>query len=235
MWGCRGCGHNSAMGRRKAERTRSRGPLALAVVALAAIVVSSGALMFWPDTGGESGIEPATAPTGSTAPLDVSRLPIPRTLDCNAIDDDALVTALGGPVLERVSYDNGDRTELGPTYTDVAHEAGCVFDAGDTQARVWVFAAPMSTPDARDLVREARRTRGCTTPDDATAFGTPRLTTVCQQRRPEPALVTTMRGLFDDAWLSCELTVEGAEGRGAVHARTDRWCVHVVTTLGAQP
>lgn len=223
------------MGRRKAERTRSRGPLALAVVALAAIVVSAGALTFWPETGGEAGIEPAAAPSSSAAPLDVSRLPIPRSLDCDHIDDDTLVSALGGPVAERVSYDNGDRTELGPGYTDVAHEAGCVFDSGDTQARVWVFAAPVSTPDARGLVREGRRAPGCTTPDDDTAFGTPHLTTVCQQRRPEDALVTTMRGLFGDTWLSCELTVEGAEGRAAVHARTDRWCIHVATTLGARP
>lgn len=242
--GPRVCRHNAPMargGRRKAERAENhtRGPVLLVVVATLAIAVTAAALVFGP-TGDERDRSEAATPSTSPSPsgtttrasLDLSDLPVARTLECDAVDDAALVTALDGVPTSATSYVSGDRAEVAPGVTDTAHEDLCGFEAPRAVAKVWVFAAPVTVPQARGLVRDARSTPRCTFPKDATGFGTPGLTSVCT--RGETA-VATLRGLFGDAWLSCELAATGNPGRDAVRARADRWCVHVATTLGARP
>ena len=240
--GARVCRHNAPMargGRRKAERAQKHGrwSLLLALVAVAAIGVTALALVLVPAA--ETPRSPAATPTPSSspdtatrAPLDVSKLPIARTLPCEAVDDPALATALGAEPTGSTSYVSGDRVEVAPGVTDTAHEDLCGFEAAGAQAKVWVFAAPVSTPQAHRIVRDVRATPRCSFPADATGFGTPGLTGVCTRG---DTVTTTLRGLFGDAWLSCELSVSGAAGADAVRSRADRWCVHVATTLGARP
>lgn len=224
-------------GRRKAERAQKhvRWPLLLALVAVAAIGVTTLALVFAPAA--ETPRTPAATPspsqaTSTRAPLDLSNLPVARTLVCDAVDDSALVTALDGPPADATSYVSGDRVEIAPGVTDTAHEDLCGFETADAEAKVWVFAAPVSTPQARRIVRDVRTAPRCSYPADATGFGTPGLTSVCTRG---DIVTTTLRGLFGDAWLSCELAVSGPAGPDAVRSRAERWCVHVATTLGARP
>jgi hypothetical protein len=223
-------------GRRKAERAENhtRAPLLLALVAVLAVAVTGGALLFGPSVDAPVADEPAPtrSPSASTANVDLSDLPVARTLDCAAVEDEALASALGAAPGSRESYVSGDRAEIAPGVKDTAHEDLCGFAAAGARARVWVFAAPVSTPQARRLVREVRDTPRCSFPRDTTGFGTPGLTSVCTRGDDE---VVTLRGLFGDAWLSCELTVSGEPGPAGVRTRASRWCVHVATTLGARP
>ncbi|MGZ8743365.1 MAG: hypothetical protein ACXWXO_10630 [Nocardioides sp.] len=229
-------------GRRKAAQpgNSNRGPLLLALVAVAGAAVTGAALLFGPsaDEPAHRRSEPSPSPSASQRPLDLSNLPMARSLACETLDDEELVAALGAEVVDRDDYTSGDTVEIAPGVTDIAHEDGCVFTAGGAEARVWVFAAPMGTPEARRLVTETRGVRGCTFPRDGTGFGTPGLTSVCpvRPRDGEPeAVAATLRGLFGDAWLSCQLSGPSSDGRDSVWQRADRWCVHVATTLGARP
>jgi hypothetical protein len=246
--GHRVCRHNAPMargGRRKAERAQNhlRGPLLLALVAVLALGVTAVALVVGPSAQAPDSPEAAGSPSpspspsapsapGTRSPLDLSKLPVARTLTCGAVDDAALATALGGAPTEERSYVSGERVRIAPGVTDTAHEDLCGFESANAEARVWVFAASVGTPQARRVVRDVRDTPRCTFPADATGFGTPTLTSVCTR---DDAVVTTLRGLFGDAWLSCELAVSGPAGADAVRTRADRWCVHVATTLGARP
>jgi hypothetical protein len=67
----------------------------------------------------------------------------------------------------------------------------------------------------------------------APTFGTPSAATVCRERKPARTTVT-LRGLFGDAWLSCELRTPGDVVGQAVQ-RNEQFCVRVATTLGARP
>ncbi|MGN6578059.1 MAG: hypothetical protein ACTHKG_20495 [Nocardioides sp.] len=230
----------AAAGRRRAEQQRSRTPALLVVVAAVAAAVTVIALVAWPDGSGAGGSpgaagSPTPSPSRGDAPIDLSGLPIARDLECAALDDEAVATALGGAVTTRDGYTDGDRVEVAPGVTDVAHETSCSFATDAAQARVWVFSAPVSTADARDLVRERRRQRGCTFPDLPTGFGTPGVISVCTDPDPDRSVSATMSGLFGDAWLSCRLSQQGAPIPDAVLERAERWCVHVATTLGAVP
>ena len=201
------------------------------------LLVSAAALtLLPPDEDDTAAPETPATPAGSPSPTpsaDLSGLPIARELSCDTLDDSAVATALGGQVGTRDSYGNGDRVRLAPGITDVSHEYSCSYRAGDAEATVWVFAAPVGTSDARGLVTEARRERGCEAVDATVDYGDPGLTTLCSPRRQEVAV--TKRGLFGDAWLSCRLTVADGSSRESVLARGERWCVHVATTLGARP
>jgi hypothetical protein len=229
----------AAAGRRRAEQQRSRTPALLALVAVVAAVVTVVALVVWPDgsgTGGSTGAaSPAPSPSRGDAPIDLSDLPIARSLDCAALDDAAVATALEGDVTARDAYTDGDRVEVAPGVTDVAHETSCRFATDEAEARVWIFTAPVTTASAREMVRDRRHRRGCTYPDLPTGFGTPGVISVCTDPDPDRSVSATMSGLFGDAWLSCRLSQQGAPIPDAVLERADRWCVHVATTLGAVP
>ena len=246
-------------GRRRAEVRRSRAPLVLLLVALLAIGLTLAATAVVgpldpvgdepgaaPDTtpgadpegGDEPETDPGTTPEESptqpsTTPIDVdlSNLPIERTLDCSALDGNAVREALGAPVSLRQTYVSGDRVEVSPGVTDVVAEDGCVFHSPRAEARVWVFSAPVGTAYARTLVREARREPGCTPRPDETGFGDPTLTDTCTGSG-RAGSSATLRGLFGDAWLTCRLSSED-EPASAVLERAQPWCTEVAATLGA--
>jgi hypothetical protein len=179
------------------------------------------------------------SPTGTQedlATLDLSDLPIPRTAFCDVLDEDDVEAALGGPPTGTAHYDSGDRVELTSGVTDVSHEYGCTFDSAVTgaQARAWVFAEPVTPAAAASIAREARRTRGCTVLDDAPTFGASSTATLCRTTSPVGRVVT-LRGLFGDAWLSCQLRTPGADAVPQTVQRAEQWCVRVATTVGARP
>jgi hypothetical protein len=223
--------------RRRAEQPRNRTPLVLLVVAVTAALVTVAALALWPthpDGGTTPGAPASPSAVGSHAPVDLSGLPIGRTLSCDTLVDDALTTALAGEVTDLEGYTNGERAEIVPGVTDVAHEDSCTYANEDFRARVWVFAAPVRRDRADQLVDEARTEKDCGYPDRPTDFGTPELWSVCR----EPGAVTaTLHGLFGRTWLSCEVAASAATEPQPddVLARADRWCLHVAATPGAVP
>lgn len=228
-------GSNKA--RRRARRRRSIVRGSLAAVAL----LATGAVVY---TGLQSGgsDRPAARPTPTASPtptplasLDLSGLPIERGPFCDALDDGDVADALGGPVSGTGHYDSGDRVALAAGLTDVSHEYGCTFNAASgAQARVWVFAEPVTVAVGRSIVAETRQAKGCTVVGKAPTFGTPSISTVCRTGSPASQVVT-LRGLFGDAWLSCQLSVPGTTGTDQMVQRAEQWCVRVATTLGARP
>jgi hypothetical protein len=222
--------------RRRARRRRSARTSLLLVLVLA---VTTGVV--YAGIGNRSSDEPAASkpsPTTSTSPsssVDLSRLPIERGEFCDLLGGRDVEDALGAPVSEASHYRSGDRVTLAPGVTDVAHEYDCTYEAADgAEARVWVFAEPVTATVGRSIVRDARRERGCSERPHAPTFGTPSIGTLCRTSKPASRSVT-LRGLFGDAWLSCRLSTPGASGATETAHRADQWCVRVATTLGARP
>jgi hypothetical protein len=169
------------------------------------------------------------------ASLDLSQLPIERSDFCNRLDEGDVEDALGGPATDTAHYGSGDRVTLAPGVVDVSHEYNCTYDAGDgTQARVWVFAEPVTASVGNGIVRDARAESGCRPLRKAPTFGTPAIGTICRTTKPE-ARAVTLRGLFGDAWLSCRLSTPGSADVLGTVQRAEQWCVRVATTLGARP
>jgi hypothetical protein len=167
--------------------------------------------------------------------VDLSQLPIEREEFCDRLDDSDVQGALGGPVSATKHYGSGDRVALAPGVTDVSHEYNCTFDASSgAEARVWVFAEPVTATVGRRIVGDARDESGCVVRPDPPTFGTPSVGTVCRTSEPSARSVT-LRGLFGDAWLSCRLSTPGATSAVETAQRADQWCVRVATTLGARP
>jgi hypothetical protein len=179
-------------------------------------------------------VSASTIPSPSSS-VDLSRLPIERGEFCDRLDQDDVEDALGAPVSDTRHYGSGDRVTLAPGLTDVSHEYDCTFGASSgAEARVWVFAEPVTVAVGRSILREAARERGCSVRPDPPTFGRPSIGTVCRGTRPAARSVT-LRGLFGDAWLSCRLSTPGAAGAVGTAERADQWCVRVATTLGARP
>ncbi|HEX6249091.1 MAG TPA: hypothetical protein VFZ64_14560 [Nocardioidaceae bacterium] len=235
------------MPRRPRPSAVTRRPGAARVVALLAPMLLVAACTAGDETGGPT---PAS-PTPGEARLDLSGLPVPRAEVCDALAEDDAARALGGPVEQTAHYGNGDDVEIAPGVVDVSHEYGCVFEAADgTVARLWIFARPVTTGEARALVRRARRGRDCAFPD-VVVFGRPGLTSVCEVPADRPGGETAFRarfeGLFDGGtWVGCEVTdPAGAEPESPADAsagpdekaplleRSEQWCTGAVTAVSA--
>jgi hypothetical protein len=221
---------------RRARRTgRARRLLVLgAAIAVTGGVVALGLADDPPRTDG-----PRPAPTDAVTPLqdlDLSGLPIARAPFCDRIDDRSVTAALGGPATAVQEYGNGQRARITTGLRDVAHEYGCSYrSAGGADVRAWVFAAPVRPQTARRLIGPLVRGPGCRQPAGSPVFGRPGVTVLCTSHKPA-ATTVSLRGLFTDTWLSCELTVPDAGAAvPATTRRGVRWCVHVATTLGARP
>jgi len=227
------------MGSRRAPRRKRSVPVwllpvaALAVLALAGVVAFGMSLSDQPDT-------PAATPRPSSTPTPVrqvglAKMPIPRARFCDWIGDSAIREALHGAISQQANYNSGDRVEIVPGVTDVAHEYNCTFTGvSGAQARAWVFAPPVAPGTARDLARTARHQSGCTTLSGGPRFGAPTVTTSCPAHLSDGTKVTqvTMSGLFGQSWFSCQLSAPRGTASGIRHD-AERWCVHVATTLGA--
>jgi hypothetical protein len=179
---------------------------------------------------------PSATPTPTPlSSVDLSGLPIERAPFCDRLEEADVEKALGGPVSGTTHYDSGDRVALASGLRDVSHEFDCTYDAAlGSQARVWVFAEPVTTTVARTLAREARAEKGCSVLRDAPTYGTPAAATLCRTTGPVGRVVT-LRGLFGDAWTTCRLSTPGPSGATGTVERAEQWCVRVATTLGARP
>ena len=230
--------------RRRARRRRTLRRLTLLLLALLVTGVAVYVGLRPADPEPTPASRPSPTPSSSPTPtdlagLDLSGLPIERTAFCDVLDEGDVETALGAPPTGTAHYDSGDRAQLTTGVTDVAHEYNCTFDSATTgaQARVWVFAEPVTAEVGRSLAREARRQAGCTVVEDAPRYGRPSAATSCQTTSPAGQEVT-LRGLFGDAWLSCRLSTSGGDGAQQpqeIVQRAEQWCVRVATTLGARP
>lgn len=213
------------------------------LLAAAALVTGCTADTETPETPDQPG-QAVSSVTPTDADVDLSALPVPRADLCPALDEDDVARALGSEVADTAHYRNGEEFEIRPGQVDVSHEYGCVYEAADgTTARVWVFARPVPVPEARTLVRQARRVRDCTFPESV-GFGDPGVTSVCERRAAAgdeggTSVRARLQGLFGDTWLSCEITEPagpraGDDDSGAdLATRADRWCADVVRTIGA--
>jgi hypothetical protein len=203
--------------------------------------------------------EPESSPAASTSPtpthggsgterVDVTGWSVPRTDFCGALDEKTVEEALGGPVTDTAHYGNGDQVEVRPGYVDVSHEYGCTFLGADgATAKAWVFARPVTTAEARRVVRRERRGESCAFPDPV-GFGRPHLTSMCEvpgAKGSGPTARARLEGLFDQSWLACEvadpLDASGSAEptspvpRADVLQRAARWCADVVRTIGTAP
>jgi hypothetical protein len=204
----------------------------LVLVAVAALLVTgagvaAGTLLWDDDTQREPG-----APPFSTTPLasfDTSLLTVPRAAFCAGIDERQVSAALGGEATDASAYDNGDEVALTDGVTDVAHEYGCVWTGPDgSEARAWVFAPPMDSDRAQRLVREASKAQGCES-SPTPAYGAPSVGLACTG---DSGARASYRGLFGDAWLTCELRLTDPQvGPDELRERAGAWCVGVA--LGA--
>jgi len=195
------------------------------VAASAAVVLLSGC------TDAAEAERSSTQTTRGATPVeavDFGAMTVPRAPFCELIEPAATEKALGGPVRDTLHYDNGDRAEVAPGVTDVAHEYNCTFTgAGSASARAWVFARPVDAEFAARLADGVRSQDGCSIPAGL-EFGTPNVTTLCPQQNGSRL---SIHGLFDDAWLSCEVTL-GDVDPAVVRERGERWCAHVATAVG---
>lgn len=198
------------------------------LIALLLTVLPVGAAVWL--AGGDSDEEPAAAPppSYSSTPLadfDTSTLTVARAGFCDRIAPDAVAEALGADPAQSSDYANGDQVELVPRQTDVAHEYGCTYDGPHgTEARAWVFAPPVTSTRAGELVDEASGIEGCKRQQAAPAYGDPGVALICTYKKDAYA---SFRGLFGDAWLACSLGLPKRVPDEKLLDRAGRWCVAV--------
>lgn len=193
------------------------------------------------DPSGPAADAPASSPPTepgaalSDAALDLSNLPLPRAPFCDLVDDDEVPVALASPVEGSDAYGVGDRVELADGVRDVSDEYACRWTGtGGAEASAWVFAPAVSPRQASTWAADARKAEGCEGLPDRTTYGRPGLTRVCTG---DGTVVASLRGLFGDAWLTCQVSDDeaGPQGEDDVRSRAEQWCVHVATTIGATP
>jgi hypothetical protein len=211
------------------------------VVVLALVLTAVAVYVGLRAAGPDQTTAPTSRPTATATPLtsvDLSGLPVERRSLCGRIDQGDVERALRGPVVETDHYGSGDRASLTTRVRDVSHEFDCTYRA-DTgaEARVWVFAEPVSRGVARGIARDVRRAPGCRPVTGGPAYGAPTVSTSCRVGTP-PGRAVALRGLFGDAWLSCEVSTPSAASAGdprrETERRAQRWCVSVATSVGAR-
>lgn len=175
--------------------------------------------------------EPVPPYTGT--PLDeydTSTVALARSGFCDRLSEDAVHAALAvddsgaeaDAATEVVSdsYNNGEQSAV-TGRQDVMHEYGCTFRAGKAAAAAWIFAPPVTEQQARRLIRTSSA-RGCRVVRDAPDFGSPSVALSCGDRP-----TVSFRGLFGDAWLTCEVRSASTGDPDDQVDRAGRWCVAV--------
>ncbi len=201
--------------------------LALGVTALA--VGIGVAVSDVPEDAAPTAVEPSVPLTD----VDTTELVAQRAAFCGALPEAAVTEALGGDPVDEASYGSGDRAALTDRVEDVSHEFSCSWQGEDgTVARAWLFVPPVTPAAADSLVASARKAKGCTPDPGAPAYGVPTLALACEQAGVR---TQSYRGLFGDAWLTCELsapaTTPAAASPEALTDRAGRWCVSVASAV----
>ena len=128
--------------------------------------------------------------------VDTSALVVRRAPFCDLVDPAAVVRALGEEPTDASAHRSGQRARITDDVTDVVHEFGCTWTAGESRAEAWVFVPPVTRARARSLADQTRERSGCTVVADAAAYGDPSVTTSC---RADAGIEVSYRGLFGDA------------------------------------
>jgi hypothetical protein len=181
--------------------------------------------------GGDAGAGPDEAPAAtqptSLASYDARGVTVVRGPFCQRVSPTGVEHALGEPPRRSRGWANGDRVRLPDGTRDRVQEFGCSWTGpGGAVARAWVFATPITRERARGLARDAGGP-GCRA-RTGVGFGQVSVSTRCTERGRTTA---TYRGLFGDAWLTCELTADAPAE--AVVQRTGEWCVAVLEATRA--
>lgn len=177
--------------------------------------------------GEEKESPPQVAPT-PIARLNTAALEIPRIEFCASIPDSAVSDALAGEPDSDTSYGNGEEQRLPGVGPAVLHEIGCSWARDDgSAARAWIFARPVTPAFARTVISSQKEARGCRTVAGP-AYGDPSATQLC--RLPGGEQRVRHAGLFDESWLTCELS-SAKSALAELRKRTDSWCVEVATAL----
>ena len=206
-------------------RSPARGVASRLLPAL--LLLAAGTACTGDDGGSGSSEEPAAEPTPITA-FDTASAALTRDDFCDRIPDEA-VTAAVGEVASTGHYGNGERETVTPGVTDVAHEFNCTF-TGDSGAiaRAWVFVPRVTRDQAKALVADVKKTKGCRAVDGE-SFGTPATGSVCTTPDGTEA---AYRGLFTDAWFSCSVTAKDLDEPTLVK-QAGQWCVSTATAAEA--
>lgn len=190
---------------------------ALAAVVVTAAVVGVGVLVNRP-----SGPPPAKPLATALAAADTTTMTVRRRAFCTAVPTADVAAALGSGASRPTAYRPGQKVALTPTVTDIADEWGCSWTGtAGRAARAWLFAPPVTRQRATKLAGQLPK--GCER-ISAPAFGAPSVAAACGE-------TVTLRGLFGDAWLSCELTSPGLTPARLLD-RAGRWCLVVARAAG---
>jgi hypothetical protein len=191
--------------------------MALAAVVLTAAVVGVGVGVNRPP-----GPAPAKPLATALSAADTTTMTVRRRAFCAAVPVADTAAALGSGASRPTAYRPGQKVALTPAVTDVADEWGCSWTGtAGRAARAWLFAPPVTTARATTLAgqlpRDCQRIA-------APAFGAPSVAAACGD-------TLLLRGLFGDAWLSCELTSAGLS-QPRLLDRAGRWCLVVARAAG---
>ncbi|TYL50085.1 hypothetical protein FXB39_10515 [Nocardioides sp. BGMRC 2183] len=194
----------------------------LLAVLLTAAPVTVGVLVSGPPD--EAPVPPYTGTP--LAEFDTSTVALSRTGFCDRLPSEAVAAALdvaGSEEDEVVTreYGNGEKAKVAGR-RDVMHEFGCSFGSGRAAASAWLFAPPVTEQRARELIRTTAAD-GCRRIADAPSYGEPSVALSCGGARP----TVSFRGLFGDAWLTCQLRAGERTDADELVDRAGRWCVAV--------
>jgi len=197
-----------------------------AVVAVLALLTAS---MLAGCSGSDQPARPSRAAPTPIGELDASAVRLVRAEFCDRVPAADVRRALGHAPESDDRWGNGDPVPNGSGSGDVGHEIGCRWTgAGGAGAAAWVFARPVATVFATQVVAQAGQAQDCRT-EAANEFGSPAMLQSCAQ----PGGVDRMRraGLFGDTWLTCELSLPTSVPDATRRARLDTWCATVVAAL----
>lgn len=211
-----------------------RSPSRLLVLALvAALLVTGGAVALGTiATGDDQSSPPDDDPflTTELDDFDVRGLAVRRASFCASIDPRQVAAALGADPESERTWDNGERVEVSEGVRDVVHEHGCEYVAGNTSARGWVFAPPITQRRARQLLK------GFVSPTCAglpeSRYGDPSVIASCDR---QGGVTSIFAGRFGDAWLTCQLETQGPVDELEFAQRSARWCVSLAIAAAEPP
>lgn len=194
---------------------------------LGAVVLAIGLLLSLGGCGSDE-----NAPTGSrtAAPTPIARLNtdalnLARVRFCDLVPSSAVRLALGGGGAgAQKSWRNGDPAEVEDGVSDVVHEYGCSWSRTGYTASAWLFARSITPAEARAVIAKTSRRKGCTS-SAGPHFGTPSQRQVCTL--PDGSRRVRLAGLFDDDWLTCQVSGPAGQSTDVVSTRADAWCVQI--------
>jgi hypothetical protein len=143
-------------------------------------------------------------------PVQTTALPdrVHRASFCDRVPESDLEAGLGGPVTGKASYGPGQTETVADGVKDIVDEFSCSWVGpasleGSGSIRTWLFAPPVTVAQATELAADVPK--GCQAMAGAPAYGAPSSGYSCKDGS------ATLRGLFGDGWLTCQVQAPGDE------------------------